>query len=98
VGVKGTRNTYIEQKFTLDAIFGLFFQEDVTDGVYDEHLAVLGNNALLRSLGTRGDFSLDGGADASDTRGPCTLGLLALLALLVHGTLFAAVPWHESLV
>jgi hypothetical protein len=87
--------TYVEKELALHALLGLFFQEDIADGIHNEHLTVLSNNTLLRALGSRSDFRLNGSADTSGTCRPYSLNFLALLALLIHSTLLAAVPWYK---
>ena len=47
----GKTGTYVEQVLLLYALVGLFFQEDIASGIYDEHFAVLRNDAFLGSLG-----------------------------------------------
>jgi hypothetical protein len=87
--------TYIEQELALCAILGLLLQEDIADGIDDQNLAVLCNNALLSALRARNDFGLDRCADAT---GACllhSLDLLVLDALLLHGALLATVPWDK---
>ena len=91
-------STYVEEELALGAVLGLLFQEDITNRVHNEHLAVLSDDALLRSLRPRSKLSLDRSADASGARSSYGLDLLALLSgVLVHGAFLATVPGDKLL-
>lgn len=87
--------TYVEQEFSLDAIFGLLFQKDVAHRVNNEDLAVLSHDTLLRSLRTRDQLCFNRSANALNSSFPCSLHLFPFLLLLLHGALLTAVSWDH---
>jgi len=89
--------TYVNKVFALHAILVLDFQKDIADGVNDQNLAVLRDDALLGSLWTGDDLCLDWGANAVVTRLLGSLRLLGFLCILLHGASLATVAWANLL-